>query len=57
MSTDTIRTDEKQGEKTRASVTTATPETLASVVASVKQDCQQAAKAYLEETKVPHGGE
>ena len=57
MSTDTIRTDEKQRETNSASVATSTTETLASIVASVKQDCRQAAQAYLEETKVPHGGE
>jgi hypothetical protein len=53
MTTDAIRTEEKNSE----SVTTSAPETLASIVATVKRDCQQAAKAYLDETKVPHGGE
>ena len=53
MTTDTIRTEEKN----TASVTISTPETLASIVAVVKRDCQLDAKAYLEETKVPHGGE
>ena len=53
MTTDTIRTEEKIS----AGVTTSTTETLASIVATVKRDCQQAAKTYLNETKVPHGGE
>lgn len=57
MSTDTIRTEEKQSDKSGASVATSTTETLASIVAGVKQDSRQAAKAYLEETEVPHGGE
>ena len=57
MSTDTIRTDEKHNEKSSVGVATSTTETLASIVATVKQDSRQAAKAYLEETKVPHGGE
>jgi len=53
MTTDTIRTEEENS----ASGTTSTMETLASIVATVKRDCQLAAKDYLEETKVPHGGE
>ena len=52
MTTETIRTEEE----TRVSTST-TPETLAAIVTTVKRDCKQAAKAYLEETKVPHGGE
>lgn len=57
MSTDTIRTEEKQCDKSGASVATRTTETLASIVADVQQDSRQDAKAYLEETEVPHGGE
>jgi hypothetical protein len=53
MTTDTIRKEEE----TIASVSTSTTETLAAIVTTVKRDCVQAAKAYLEETKVPHGGE
>ena len=53
MSTDTIRTEE---EKT-AIANTCTTETLAAIVATVKRDCKQAAKTYLEETEVKHGGE
>ncbi len=49
MTTDTIRTEEEKC----ASAT----ETLAAIVTTVKRDSKQAAKAYLEETKVPHGGE
>ena len=51
MTTDTIRTEE---EKCASASTT---ETLAAIVTTVKRDSKQAAKAYLEETKVPHGGE
>jgi len=57
MSTDTIRTDEKQGETRAASVATSAAETLASIVADVKHDCRLSARAYLEETEVRHGGE
>ena len=53
MTTDTIRVDEKD----TADVATAKTTTLAAIVDSVKQDCRQAATDYLEETKVPHGGE
>lgn len=52
MTTDTVRTEEE-----KASVTTNPTETLAAIVTTVKRDCKQATKAYLEETKVPHGGE
>ena len=53
MTTNTIRTEE---EKT-ATASTSTTETLAAIVTTVKRDCKQAAKVYLEETEVPHGGE
>ncbi len=53
MTIDTIRKEKE----TIASVSTSTTETLAAIVATVKRDCQLAAKDYLEETKVPHGGE
>ena len=53
MTTDTIRKEENK----TATASTCTTETLAAVVTSVKRDCKQAAKAYLEETEVPHGGE
>ena len=54
MTTNTIRTEE---EKNTIATTSTKAETLASIVTTVKRDCIQAAKAYLEETKVPHGGE
>ena len=57
MTTDTLRTDEKHTEKACAIAVPSTTDALASIIASVKHDSQQAAKAYLEETKVPHGGE
>lgn len=57
MTTDTIREAEKHVEENSANVSTSTPATLVSIVASIRTDCQQNAKAYLEETKVPHGGE
>jgi hypothetical protein len=53
MITETIRTEEEKN----ASVTTSPTETLAAIVTTVKRDSRQVAKAYLEETKVPHGGE
>lgn len=57
MSTDTIRTDQPHREQSSTSVATGTTETLASIVAIVKHDCQQDAGTYLQETEVPHGGE
>lgn len=57
MSTDTIRTDEKQPEVKCASVVTNPTEMLASIVDGVQRDSRQAAKAYLAESEVKHGGE
>jgi len=57
MSTDTIRTEEKLCEQHSATVEAKATVTLASIVATVKHDCQQNAKAYLSETEVKHGGE
>ena len=54
MTTNTIRTQE---EKIAIATTSTTVEKLAAIVTTIKRDCRQAAKAYLEETKVPHGGE
>ena len=57
MSADTIRTDEKQMDTPSAAVSTTHEGTLASIVAHVKHDSRQAARAYLDETEVKHGGE
>ena len=55
MTTDTIRAEQQKA--STSTVATPATESLESIVAKVKTDSQQAAQAYLEETKVPHGGE
>lgn len=57
MSTDTIRPEEKQTEQGQAGAAERSAAALASIVNKVKTDSQQDAGSYLEETKVPHGGE
>ena len=57
MSTEAIHTEEQQREAIRENAATSQAAALASLVATVKQDSRQAAKAYLQETEVRHGGE
>ena len=48
-----VRTEETR----TVPATTRTAETLAQVVEAVRRDSLHAAEVYLDETKVPHGGE